>query len=262
MYYCFIYKTIMITVKNLTKTYPGGVTALDNVSFEVNKGEICGYVGTNGAGKSTTIKILTGVLDFDKGDVFINDIDVRKNAFHVKEIIGYVPENANLFNSLTVREFLDFTGTVRNIEKQTLERRISNFSELFGFKDITDTSIGKISKGNRQKILITSSLLHDPGVIFFDEPLNGLDANSIFVFHDLVYFLLSRSKTIFYCSHLLDTVEKISSKIILLDSGKIKIDMRTEELKKTENFSSLENIFRELRSDQESNKYPYENLFD
>jgi ABC-2 type transport system ATP-binding protein len=252
----------MITVKNLTKKYPGGVTALDDVSFEVNKGDICGYVGTNGAGKSTTIKILTGVLEFDKGNVMINDINVKSNAFEVKEIIGYVPENANLFNSLSVREFLEFTGTIRNIEKKKLERRISNFLELFECKDIIDTSIGKISKGNKQKILITSALLHDPEVIFFDEPINGLDANSIFIFHDLVSFLLSRSRTVFYCSHLLDTVEKISSKIILIDNGKIKIDMNTSDLKKTENFSSLENIFRDLRSDQKSKKYPYENLFD
>lgn len=252
----------MINVKNLTKKYSGGITALDNVSFEVNKGDICGYVGTNGAGKSTTIKILTGVLNFDKGEVLINDINVKTNAFEVKEIIGYVPENANIFNSLTIREFLEFTGTIRNIERKSLERRISNFSELFQFKDILDTSIGKISKGNKQKTLITSALLHDPEVIFFDEPLNGLDANSIFIFHDLVSFLLTRSKTVFYCSHLLDTVEKISSKIILIDDGKIKIDMDTAELKKTENFSSLENIFRDLRPDQESKNYPYENLFD
>lgn len=252
----------MITVRNLTKNYPGGIIALDDVSFDINKGEICGYIGTNGAGKSTTIKILTGVLDFDIGEVCINDINVKTSAFEVKEITGYVPENANLFNSLTVREFLEFTGTVRNIDKKILERRISNFSELFEYKDITDTSIGKISKGNKQKTLITSALLHDPEVIFFDEPLNGLDANSIFIFHDLVSYLLSRSKTIFYCSHLLDTVEKISSKIILIDKGKIKIDMNTEDLKRSENFSSLENIFRGLRSDQEYKKYPYENLFD
>lgn len=252
----------MITVKNLTKKYPGGVTALEDVSFEINKGEICGYVGTNGAGKSTTIKILTGVLDFDKGDVLINDINVKTNAFEVKEIIGYVPENANLFNSLTVREFLEFTGTIRNIERKLLERRIRNFMELFESTDIINTSIGKISKGNKQKTLITSALLHDPEVIFFDEPLNGLDANSIFIFHDLVSYLLTRSRTVFYCSHQLDTVEKISSKIILIDKGKIKIDMNTEELKGSENFSSLENIFRELRPDKESKKFSYENLFD
>ena len=108
----------MISVKNLTKKYSPEVTALDDISFETEKGEICGYIGTNGAGKSTTVKILTGVLDFDKGQVFINDIDVRKDPFEVKKIIGYVPETANLFNSLSPKEYLEFIGTVRDIEKK------------------------------------------------------------------------------------------------------------------------------------------------
>ena len=122
---------------------------------------------------------------------------------------------------------------------------------------------GRVKMGNRTHLnRIEMSSPFNKEVIFFDEPINGLDANSIFIFHDLVSFLLSRSRTVFYCSHLLDTVEKISSKIILIDNGKIKIDMNTSDLKKTENFSSLENIFRDLRSDQKSKKYPYENLFD
>ena len=172
----------MISVKNLTKKYSPEITALDDISFETGKGEICGYIGTNGAGKSTTVKILTGVLDFDKGQVFINDIDVRKDPFEVKKIIGYVPETANLFNSLSPKEYLEFIGTVRDIEKNLLKKRIDNFSEMFDLSEMMNDSIGNLSKGNKQKVLITSALLHNPEVIFFDEPLNGLDANSIFVF--------------------------------------------------------------------------------
>jgi ABC-2 type transport system ATP-binding protein len=252
----------MISVKNLTKKYSPEFTALDNVSFEIGKGEICGYIGTNGAGKSTTVKILIGVLEFDNGHVEVNGIDVKKDSFDVKKIVGYVPETANLFNSLSPKEFLEFIGTIRNIEASLMKRRMDNFAALFEFKDLMNDSIGNLSKGNKQKILITSALLHNPEVIFFDEPLNGLDANSIFVFQDLVTYLVSKSKTIFYCSHLLDTIEKVSSKIILLDKGKIVLDMKTNELKKSENYTNLENLFRNLNTDKELKKYSYESLFD
>ena len=255
-------KFFMITVQNLTKKYSADSVALDNISFNINKGEICGYIGTNGAGKSTTVKILTGVLGFDSGKVLLNDIDVSKDPFEIKKIVGYVPENANLFNSLSPREYIDFIGTIRNIEKSVLAKRLDNFSELFEFKDLLDESIGNISKGNKQKVLITSALIHNPDFIFFDEPLNGLDANSIFVFQDLVSFLVSKHKTILYCSHILNTIEKISTQIILLDKGRIVIDSKTEDLKRSENYTDLENVFRNLNPEQESGNISYENLFD
>ena len=255
-------KFFMITVQNLTKKYSADSVALDNISFNINKGEICGYIGTNGAGKSTTVKILTGVLGFDSGKVLLNDIDVSKDPFEIKKIVGYVPENANLFNSLSPREYIDFIGTIRNIEKSVLAKRLDNFSELFEFKDLLDESIGNISKGNKQKVLITSALIHNPDFIFFDEPLNGLDANSIFVFQDLVSYLVSKHKTILYCSHILNTIEKISTQIILLDKGRIVIDSKTEDLKRSENYTDLENVFRNLNPEQESGKISYENLFD
>lgn len=253
---------LMITVRNLVKKYEGGITALDGISFEIGKGEICGYIGTNGAGKSTTVKILTGVLDFDSGSALLNDIDVKKNPFEVKKITGYVPESANLFNALSPKEYIEFIGKVRNIDDKVLARRLDNFSEMFEFTDLLDESTGNLSKGNRQKVLITSALIHNPEIIFFDEPLNGLDANSIFVFQDLVAYLVSVKKTILYCSHILSTIEKVSTKIILLDKGKIVIDSETEALKNSENYTDLENIFRNLNSEQETGKFSYESLFD
>lgn len=252
----------MISVKNLTKKYSDEIIALDNISFEINKGEICGYIGTNGAGKSTTVKILTGVLDFDKGEVFLNDLDVKKDPFEVKKIVGYVPENANLFNSLSAKEYIEFIGEIRNFDKNVLKKRLDSFAEIFSFTDLLNESIGNLSKGNKQKVLITSAIIHDPEIIFFDEPLNGLDANAIFVFQDMVSYLISKNKTILYCSHLLNTLEKVSTKIILLDKGKIKIDSKTEDLKRSENYTDLENIFRNLDSEKEVKKISYENLFD
>ena len=251
----------MISVENLRKTYPG-VTALDSVSFSIPPGEICGYIGTNGAGKSTTVKILTGTLDFDSGEVTVCGIDVKSDPVSVKMIVGYVPEAPNLFNSLSAREFLGFISAARSLDRQVAERRIANFSELFGYSEMLDTSIGILSKGNKQKVLITSALLHNPEVIFLDEPLNGLDANSIFVFQDLVSYLVSRGKSILYCSHLLNTVEKVSSRIILLDKGKVVLNTRTADLQNSENYTSLEGLFRSLRDESEAPAISYEGLFD
>lgn len=252
----------MVSVKNLTKRYANDVTALDNVSFTIDDGVICGYIGTNGAGKSTTVKILTGMLEFESGSAIINGIDVSKDSFEVKKIVGYVPETANIFNALSPVEFFNFIGTVRDMDIDLIKKRADNFSEVLGFSSMLNDSIGSLSKGNKQKVLITSALLHNPDVIFFDEPLNGLDANSIFIFHDLMSFLSGSGKTILYCSHLLNTVEKVSSKIILLDKGKVVIDTRTEDLKNSENYTGLEDLFRNLRDEDEIKKISYEGLFD
>jgi ABC-2 type transport system ATP-binding protein len=251
----------MIKVKNLTKKYDGGITALDNVSFELHKGEITGLIGTNGAGKSTTVKILSALLDFDSGTVLINDIDVIKNPVEVKKIIGYVPESPNLFNSLSIVEYMNFIGEIRNIDKTLLKKRIDNFANFFAFEQYLNESIGILSKGNKQKVLITSALLHNPDIVYFDEPLNGLDANSIFAFQDLVAYLKAENKTILYCSHLLNTIEKISTRIIYLDKGIIKIDKPTEELKASENYTDLENMFREISIAEEINKFRVTDLF-
>lgn len=250
----------MITVKHLIKKYDG-VTALDGISFEIPDGEICGYIGTNGAGKSTTVKILIGALDFDSGEVIVNGINIKENPFEVKKIIGYVPENANLFNSLTVTEFLNFIGEIYAIDKAVLKKRVEVFAEILSFKEYLNESIGIISKGNRQKTLITSALLHNPDVIFFDEPLNGLDANAIFAFQDLVNELSKNRKTIFYCSHLLDMIEKISDRIILLDKGKIAVNSPTEELKKGEGYSNLESLFKSLRPEENIKKFNFSDIY-
>lgn len=251
----------MIKVKNLTKKYSDEIIALNNISFELNKGEITGLIGTNGAGKSTTVKILSGLLDFNSGEVSIMDIDVLKNPLEVKKIIGYVPESPNLFNSLTVLEYLDFIGEIRDIDKTLLKKRINNFADFFAFEQYLNESIGILSKGNKQKVLITSALLHNPDIVYFDEPLNGLDANSIFAFQDLVAYLKSENKTILYCSHLLNTIEKISDRIIYLDKGIIKINKPTNELKNSDNYTDLENMFREISIADEVNKFKVTELF-
>lgn len=252
----------MIEITKLTKRYEGGKTALDEVTFKINSGEICGYIGENGAGKTTTIKIISGALDFDSGTVEIFDIDVKKNPNDVKKIMGYVPESGNIFNSLRISEYLHFTGRIRNLEEVTIDRRIQYFAELFEYTEYLNSSIGSLSKGTKQKVLITSALLHNPKIILLDEPLNGLDANSIFVFQDMIKILSEKSRTIFYCSHLLDIIEKISTRLIILEKGRIKLDSDANKLKSSENYKGLENLFKDIKGEREYKKFIYEEVFD
>lgn len=258
--FCFIYA--VISLKNVTKRYPNGVTALDDVSIAIGKGEICGYIGTNGAGKSTTVKILSGIIDLDKGEAEVSGLSLKKNSQDVKRITGYVPETANLFNSLSPFEFFRFISRIREIDDTMADKRAENFAELFDFKEMLNESIGNLSKGNKQKVLITSALLHNPDVLLLDEPLNGLDADSIFVFQDLLKFLASKGKSILYCSHLLSAVEKVATDIVLLNAGRIVFGKKTDELKNSKEYSGLENLFKELRPNSKIRTGNYEGLFD
>ncbi|MFA7362119.1 MAG: ABC transporter ATP-binding protein [Candidatus Kapaibacterium sp.] len=252
----------MIKITNLKKSYDGGIEALNGVSFDINPSEITGYIGVNGAGKTTTLKILSGVIPFDEGEVIVNDYRLPEDALKIKSITGYVPETPELFNSLRVTEYFDFLKDVREIEENKFLKRVEYFGELFDFKDYLNTAIGKLSKGNKQKVLIVSALLHNPDIILLDEPLNGLDAYSIITFQDVISKLAQRGKTIFYCSHLLDIMEKVSDRVIIIESGKIKINSSKEELKSNNDFKSLENIFRDMNEAGSKKEFSYDEIFD
>lgn len=229
----------MISVTNLAKTYPNNVTALDGISFEIEKGEVCGYLGANGAGKTTTVKILTGMLSADSGEVRMNGVDVLRFPQKVKQIIGYVPESGEVFQSLTPYEFLEFVCKIYSMDRKIYRNRIQDFLELFDLTSEINEPMASFSKGMKQKVLIISSLIHSPEVIFWDEPLSGLDYNTAVLVRDLIKELSANGKTFFYCSHVLDIVEKTCSKIIIIKSGKVVFD---EKLKPDDN--SLEDIYR------------------
>jgi ABC-2 type transport system ATP-binding protein len=251
----------MLKVINLNKTYPGGNSAVNNISFDLNPGEICGYIGVNGAGKSTTIKILCGILPFDSGKVTVNGFNLPGQEIDVKRISGYVPESADLFNSLTINEYLGFIRDIRNIDDAVYSRRLDYFAELFNFTEYFDMAIGKISRGNRQKVLIVSALLHNPDVLFLDEPLHGLDAFSIITLQDIVAKLAENGKTVFYCSHLLDIMEKISTRIIIIEKGEIKLNKLKSELNSSPDFKSLENLFRDMTGGDNRMTFSYDEAF-
>ncbi len=224
----------MIIAENLVKIYSGEVRALDGVSFHIEPGEVCGYLGSNGAGKSTTIRILCGMLEVTSGSVHVNGFNVADEATIVKKMIGYVPETGALFLSLSPFDFLEFVCRMYDIPKDVYYHRIYGFMELFDLKNEVNTPMHAFSKGMRQKVLIISSLIHDPEVIIWDEPLSGIDYDTTLIVRNLVKDLLARGKTFFYSTHLVESAEKICNRIIIINAGKIVHDGRVNADNKEE----------------------------
>jgi len=215
----------MITADNIVKVYGNGKVAdhkaLDGVSFKVEPGEVCGYIGANGAGKSTTIKILCGMLSATSGSATVGGINVLEQPDKVKRIIGYVPESGAMFLSLTPYDFLEFVCKMYDIDKNEYDRRIMSFMELFDLKQEVRTPMYTFSKGMRQKVLIISSLIHNPEVIFWDEPLSGIDYNTTIIIRTLVKELSQDGKTFFYSTHLIESIDKICTRVIILSQGRV-----------------------------------------
>ena len=235
----------IIQIKNLFKSY-GTNLVLRGINLEVYPGQVIGYIGPNGAGKSTTIKILCGLIPDFEGEVLIKGIDIKKDPLAVKRIIGYVPEIAELYEVLTPLEFLGFIGDLYEMDGKIAEDRIVKMLTAFGLEKNINQRMDSFSKGMRQKVLIMSGLLNNPDILILDEPLSGLDANSVILIKDLIEKLAKDGKTIFYSSHMMDIVEKVSDRIVLIDQGKILANGSFEELKKQEGDISLEKIFSHL----------------
>src|SRR5436190_15542693 len=239
-----------IRVSQLTKLY-GSFPAVDHISFEVQHGEILGYLGRNGAGKSTTVKMLTGILPPTNGQILIDGMDVTQHPQAIKQRIGYVPESGGLYESLTGFEFLQLIGRLYHMDEKALDHKIPEFFRLFGLEDSMHQRLSSYSKGMKQKVLISSALIHNPDLIFFDEPLSGLDANSMLVFKELVRHLAEQGKTIFYCSHVLDVVERLCKRVIIIDQGAIVADAQVDQLKELTARKSLEEVFQKLTDTSE-----------
>ncbi|HJW18738.1 MAG TPA: ABC transporter ATP-binding protein [Flavisolibacter sp.] len=237
----------VISIKNLFKNY-GNKPVLKDINLEVYSGQVIGYIGPNGAGKSTTVKILCGLLTDYEGEVCVKGFDVKKDTLEVKKVIGYVPEMAELYDVLTPKEFLSFMGALYGINEQVCSERIQKIMSAFGLAVNIDQRMDSFSKGMKQKVLIASGLLHNPDVIILDEPLSGLDANSVIIIKEMISRLARDGKTIFYCSHMMDVVEKVSDRIVLIDEGRIIADGSFEELQLQQGNKSLEQIFANLTS--------------
>jgi ABC-2 type transport system ATP-binding protein len=235
----------IVEIRNLEKKY-GQKQVLHGINLEINAGQIIGYIGPNGAGKSTTVKILCGLINEFDGDISIFGKDLRSNTLEIKKQVGYIPENAVLYESLTPMEFMEFIGEMRGLENEVTRSKAEALMNIFEMKANLNQRIATFSKGMRQKVMICSALLHNPDLIFMDEPLSGLDANSVIMVKEMLIHLASEGKTVFYSSHLMDVVEKISDRIILIDQGKVIADGSFDELNKLSNDENLEKMFTRL----------------
>ena len=238
----------IIEVSFLKKQYAGSYV-LKDIKLSIDAGHIVGYIGPNGAGKSTTIKILTGIISDFEGDVFVLGMDVRKKPVEIKQKIGYIPELATLYDVLTPVEYLRFVGKLYQLDDNLIERKSGELLRIFELADKANTRMNSFSKGMKQKVLLISGLMHNPEIIFLDEPLSGLDANAVILVKEILAQLKNAGRTIFYSSHIMDVVEKISDRIIIINKGEVIADGTFEELKSDAHKGSLENIFTALTGD-------------
>jgi ABC-2 type transport system ATP-binding protein len=237
----------VISLQQLTKRF-GDQLAVDSLSFEIPGGQIVGFLGPNGAGKSTTLKMLTGMLEPTSGTANICGFDLRDQVLEVKRRVGFVPESGAVFESLTGLEYLEMVAALYAIPADAALARIRQFIAFFdlSFETLTDKLLGAYSKGMRRKVVITSALLHNPPVVFFDEPLDGLDANAAVGFKALIQTLAREGKTIVYSSHILDVVERVCDRVIIIDKGKMLLDGKPDELVALHGTGTLERLFTQL----------------
>jgi ABC-2 type transport system ATP-binding protein len=241
----------MLEVQNLFKNYRG-IPAVEDVSFKVGSGEIIGLLGPNGAGKSTTIKVVTGLLRPNHGRVLYKGRDVSEDMIAFRSRFGYVPEEAQLYTYMSGLEYLQLVGRLRGLDEALIEARGSLLLKLLQLESWRHTAISAYSKGMRQRVLLAAALLHDPELLIFDEPLSGLDVVSARLFKDLLELLAAQGKAIVYISHVLEVVEKICHRVIVISKGKIVADASPEDLTRLMHLPTLERVFAQLVEQQDT----------
>jgi ABC-2 type transport system ATP-binding protein len=235
----------MLEAQHLVKRF-FGVTVVSDISLAVQPGEIVGYLGPNGSGKTTTVRMLTGLLDPTSGHVLFEGRDITADPVAFRRHLGYVPEEPHLYPFLSGREYLELVGRLRQLPAALLERKIGSLLELFGLAAAADQNIAAYSKGMKQRILIMAALLHDPDVLIFDEPDSGLDVTTMLVLRHLVKRLAERGKAILYSSHVLEVVEKVCTRVIVLHRGRTVADGSVAQLRSLMVSGSLEEVFAQL----------------
>ncbi len=241
----------MLELQNLCRSYRG-IPAIENVNFKVAAGEIVGFLGPNGAGKSTTVKIITGMLRPNDGRVLFEGQDVRKDMVAFRSVFGYVPEEAHLYNYLSGLEYLQLVGRLRGLGEPLIETKATQLLKLLHLESWQYSPISSYSKGMRQRVLIAAALLHDPRLLIFDEPLSGLDVVSARLFKDLLEFLAAEGKAVLYISHVLEVVEQVCNRVIVIAKGKLLADAAPAELTRLMSLPTLESVFAQLVQQQDT----------
>jgi ABC-2 type transport system ATP-binding protein len=234
-----------LEVRRLTKRYRR-VPVVNDVSFRIESGEVTGYLGPNGSGKSTTVKMIMGLVEPSTGEILLDGGDVRRDLIAYKRRLGYVPEEAHVYPALSGMEYLQLMGRLRELPESVVNEKATDLLQLFSLYLHRHAPLASYSKGMKQRVLISAALLHDPEILIFDEPLSGLDVSSALLFKHLVAELASRGKIILYISHVLEVVERICGKVIVIYKGQIKAADSVKRLRELMHVPSLEEIFTQL----------------
>ncbi len=232
----------MLEIRNYSKSYGGEKKAADDVSLTVMSGDIYGFIGHNGAGKSTTIRAVVGVLDFTEGEIFIDGHSVKTEPMECKKVTAYIPDNPDLYENLTGIQYLNFIADVFDIGAAEREERIKKYADTFEITDALGDQIGSYSHGMKQKVAIISALIHEPRLLVLDEPFVGLDPKATFTLKEIMHDMCAKGTAVFFSTHVLDVAEKLCNKVAIIKQGRIIASGTMEEL--TEGHS-LEETFLE-----------------
>lgn len=236
----------MIEIKNVTKKY-GNKKALDDVSFEVNDGDIFAFIGHNGAGKTTLIKSIVGIHDFDEGDILIDGMSIKKNPVECKKLMAFVPDNPETYEHMKAIDYINFICDMYEIDTETREKNIKKYAQLFDMEDKLNDTIDSYSHGMKQKIVLISALAHNPRILIMDEPFVGLDPKAVFDIKKVLNEMVKDNKIVFYSTHILDVAEKLCSRVAIIKNGKL---VKSGSMKEIKGDKSLEKVFMELEDNK------------
>ena len=243
----------MLELSNVSKSYRS-IPAVENVSFSLHEGEVLGYLGPNGSGKSTTVKMVIGLIQPTRGKVLFQGRDIHDDIAHFRSQLGYVPEEAQVYTHLSGLEYLQLVGRLRGMPEKLIECKARELLGLLSLGAAEFSPMSSYSKGMKQRVLIAAALLHDPKLIVFDEPLSGLDAVSARLFKDLLNILANEGKAILYISHVMEVVERVCARVIVLSKGRVVADAAPNELTRLMELPSLESVFAQLVQQTETER--------
>ncbi len=235
----------MISVKNLTKYY-GEKAAVKDLSFEVKEGEIYGLLGPNGSGKTTTMRILSGIIEPSSGRAEVQGLNVKEHPVEVKKKVGFIPENPKTFESLTTIELFNLIGSIRGIEEKKLRKKLNRLVKAFELEEYMNQYVGSLSFGTKQKVSIISAILHDPEVIIIDEAMNGLDPKMAKIFREILFNLKNKGKSMIFSTHVLPLAEMVCDRVGMIAGGQLITEGTVEDLKEKSHEKDLEDVFLKL----------------
>jgi len=248
-------ESVMVNVESLSKSFEN-VQAVDNLSFQIRKGEIYGLLGPNGAGKTTTIKLILGLLEADAGDITVLGFKPETDEVEIKNRIGYVSEEPLIYKSLTPKELFNFIASIRKLDGEKVSKKLAEYLEGLSAIEYYERLISTLSRGNKQKVQIIAAILHDPEILIMDEPLAGLDAKSVRVVKEIIDLHTKRGGSVLFSTHIMEIAEDICDRIGIINNGKLVAEGNFEELRQRANAIGddvdLEDIFLKLTDQDES----------